>query len=139
VKPQSGAFLEKANELLGDARTMLRVGLANAAGRTAYLAGFHAAQGLLYEAHGRTFKTHTGVRAEFARLVKDDPRMDSELRAFLGLAYQLKAIADYEAGPGSHIKAETARATLETAQRFVAFVATVLPADRDAPPSAAAP
>jgi uncharacterized protein (UPF0332 family) len=134
MKPQSAAFLEKASELLGDADTMLRVNLNDAAGRTAYLAGFHAAQALLFEANGRVFKTHAGVRSEFARLVKDDSRVDSELRAFLGFAYQLKAIADYEAGPGSHISAETARAALDTARRFVACVASLLPGDGHTPP-----
>ncbi len=51
---------------------MLGVDLTNAAGRTAYLAGFHAAQALIFEIYSRVFKTHTGVRTEFARLVKDD-------------------------------------------------------------------
>lgn len=128
MKPQSAAFLEKACELLGDVETMLRVDLTDAAGRTAYLAGFHAAQALIFEANGRVFKTHTGVRAEFARLVKDDARIDNELRTFLGLTYQLKAIADYEAGPGSHVKAETARVALQTARRFVECVAALIPA-----------
>lgn len=127
MKPQSAAFLEKASELLNEAEIMLRVDLTDAAGRTAYLAGFHAAQALLFEANGRAFKTHAGVRAEFARLVKDDPHFDSDLRSFLGFTYQLKAIADYEAGPGSHVKAETARAALEMARRFVACVADLLP------------
>jgi len=36
MKPQTGAFLEKANELLAQAKTMLDVGLNEAAGRTAY-------------------------------------------------------------------------------------------------------
>lgn len=135
MKPQSTAFLEKASGLLDDAETMLRVDLTDAAGRTAYLAGFHAAQALLFEVHGRAFKTHSGVRSEFARLVKDDPRVDSELRAFLGLAYQLKAVADYEAGPGSRISADAARAALETARQFVACVASLLHAS--GPPSPA--
>jgi len=34
------------------------------------------------------------MRGEFARLVKDDPRFDTELRAFLPRTYNLKAIAD---------------------------------------------
>ena len=109
------------------AERRIGVNLTDAAGRTAYLAGFHAAQALLFEAGGRVFKTHSGVRTEFGRLVKDDPRFDSQLRAFLGLAYQIKAIADYEAGPGSHIKAEAAREALQTARRFVERVASLLP------------
>jgi uncharacterized protein (UPF0332 family) len=133
VKPQSAAFLEKARTLLGDAQMMLDVNLTDAAGRTAYLAGFHAAQALIFETRGRVFKTHTGVRAEFARLVKDEPRVDSELRGFLGLTYQLKAIADYESGPGSKVSAETARAALQTARRFVACVTGLIPANDPAP------
>ncbi|HTV32722.1 MAG TPA: HEPN domain-containing protein [Methylocella sp.] len=126
MKPQSAAFLEKARELLDDTETMLRVDLTDAAGRTAYLAGFHPAQALIFETNGRVFKTHTGVRSEFARLVKDDPRIDSELRAFLGLTYQLKAITDYEIGAGSHVTAETARAALLTARRFVECVSDAM-------------
>jgi uncharacterized protein (UPF0332 family) len=107
VKPQTGAFLDKANELLGQARTMLGVGLNEAAGRTAYLAGFHAAQALIFETHDRVFKKHSSVQGEFARLVKDDPRFDGELRAFLGRAYNLKSIADYEIGASPMSRAST--------------------------------
>jgi uncharacterized protein (UPF0332 family) len=64
------------------------------AGREAYLAGFHAAQALISEQTGRSVKTHTGVRTEFHRLVRNEARVDDELRAFLGFAFNLKAIAD---------------------------------------------
>ena len=40
---------------------MLGIGLADAAGRTAYLAGFHAAQALIFERTGRAVKTHRGA------------------------------------------------------------------------------
>jgi len=73
----------------------------DAAGRTAYLAGFHSAQALISERTGRAAKSHRGVHSELYRLTKDDPRLDAELRAFVGRAYNLKAIADYETGPGS--------------------------------------
>jgi hypothetical protein len=42
LKPQARAFLDKSRELLDRADTMLGVGLNEAAGRTAYLAGLHA-------------------------------------------------------------------------------------------------
>jgi uncharacterized protein (UPF0332 family) len=133
MKPQSAAFLEKAYALLGEAETMLNVDLNDAAGRTAYLAGFHAAQALIFETHGRAFKTHSGVRSEFARLVKDDPRVDNELRGFLGYAYQMKEVADYESGPGSKVSAERALAALRTARRFVECVTSLLPANGHTP------
>ena len=66
-------FLAKAVKLLGEADTMLSVNLNEAAGRSAYLAGFHAAQALLFEHLGKVLKTHAGVHAEFLRLTKDDP------------------------------------------------------------------
>jgi uncharacterized protein (UPF0332 family) len=101
VKLQAGAFLDKAQELFGRADTMLRAGLNEDAGRTAYLAAFHAAQALIFEHRGKAVKTHRGVRAEFLRLTRNDARVDAGLRGFLGRAYNLKSIADYETGPRS--------------------------------------
>ena len=54
------AFLEKAQKLLVRADTMLGVGLNDDAGRTAYLAGFHAAQAFIFERMGKVFKSHKG-------------------------------------------------------------------------------
>jgi uncharacterized protein (UPF0332 family) len=99
VKSQTSAFLDKSRELLDQAATMLGVNLIEAAGRTAYLAGLHAAQALIFENTGRIYKSHAGAHGEFSRLVKDDPRVDDQLRAFLGRSYSLKAIADYENRP----------------------------------------
>ena len=126
MKPQTDAFLEKARELLGHAKTMLGVSLNEAAGRTAYLAGFHAAQALIFETHDRVFKKHSAVQGEFARLVKDDPRFDLDLRAFLGRTYNLKAIADYETGPGSHVSHERAAEAITNAVRFVDALSALL-------------
>jgi uncharacterized protein (UPF0332 family) len=98
VKPQTTAFLEKSRELLDDADAILSVNRHEVAARTAYLAGFHAAQALIFETSGRIYKTHSGVKGEFHRLVKDDPRVDDQIRAFLGRTYDLKAIADYLRG-----------------------------------------
>lgn len=84
--------------------------------------GFHAAQALISEATGRTIKTHKGVHSEFHRLTKDDPRLDAQLRAFLSKTYNLKAIADYETGPGAEISAERATVAVEQARRFLRHI-----------------
>lgn len=126
MKPQTEAFFEKANELLSQTETMLGVGLTDAAGRTAYLAGFHAAQGFLFEQEDKVFKTHKGVQTEFNRVVKDDPRFDLTLRIFLGKTYNLKAIADYETGPGATVSAAQATEALAAARVFVAHLANLL-------------
>jgi uncharacterized protein (UPF0332 family) len=105
LKLQTASFLDKARELLERADAMLNIGLNEDAGRTAYLAGFHAAQALIFETTGRLFKKHASVQREFARLVKEDLRFDVGLRAFLPRAYNLKAVADYETGPRSRLSA----------------------------------
>ncbi len=122
MTPQAVRFLEKAQKLLAEAEIMLSVGLTDAAGRTAYLAGFHAAQAFIFERAGRMLKSHKGVQTEFLRLTKDDPKVGAELRAFLPRAYNLKSIADYETGPGSEVSPETAKQTASAAKRFVAQV-----------------
>jgi uncharacterized protein (UPF0332 family) len=126
VTPQAAEFLEKAQKLLIEAGVMLSVKLNEAAGRTAYLAAFHAAQALIFERIGKILKTHNGVQAEFLRLTKDDPRVDAELRLFLSRAYNFKAIADYETGPGSEISSERAAGGVETSRRFVAHIASLI-------------
>ncbi|MGO9419925.1 HEPN domain-containing protein [Roseiarcus sp.] len=126
MKPQSGAFLEKARELVVQAETMHRVGLNDDAGRTAYLAGLHAAQAFLFEKHGRVFKKHATVQGEFGRLVKDNTDFDLELRAFLGRSYQLKAIADYEAGPGIGVSAARAAEAITVARRFLQTIESLI-------------
>ena len=122
MKPQSARFLDKADKLLNEAETMLHVGLNEAAGRSAYLAGFHAAQALIFERQGRALKTHSGVQSEFHRLVRNDFRFDENLRTFLSRAYNLKAIADYETGPGSEIPRERAEEAVRNCRGFVAWI-----------------
>jgi uncharacterized protein (UPF0332 family) len=96
------------------------------AGREAYLAGYHAALALISERTGHTVKSHGGAKTEFHRLVRGDPRIDDELRAFLGFTYNLKAIADYQTGPGSKVSPELATEAIETAKRFVAKIAELV-------------
>ena len=139
MKPETALFLEKSHELLERADTMMGVGLTDDAGRAAYLAGLHAAQAFIFETTGRVFKKHSGVQREFSRQVKDDPRVDTSLRTFLSRTYQLKAIADYETGPGSHVSAETARDAIRTARQLVECVAGRLPPNGQTPARAPEP
>jgi uncharacterized protein (UPF0332 family) len=126
MTPETALFLAKANKFLAEADAMLNIGLSDAAGRAAYLAGFHAAQALISERTGRTVKTHKGVHTEFLRLTKDDPTFPHASRAFLSIAYNLKAIADYETGPGAEVSAEEAAGALERAKSFVAHLTRLL-------------
>jgi uncharacterized protein (UPF0332 family) len=123
VREETKAYLDKARELLDKAEKIFGVNDFEDAARSAYMAGFHAAQALLFETYGRIYKTHNGVRTVFARLVKDDTRVDDQIRAFLGRTYNFKHIADYLIGPGSHITAEMAREAVDNARQFVERIA----------------
>ncbi len=128
MKPQAAAFLEKARAFLDKAQSLLDAHhWPDEAGRAAYLAGLHAAQALIFENTGKVIKRHSGVQREFARLVKDEPRFDVQLRAFLPRTYNLKAIADYVTGPGSQVSEESAREAIQTACRFVECITTLIP------------
>jgi uncharacterized protein (UPF0332 family) len=117
VKPESAAFLNKSREFRDRAPALLALDFTDEAGRAAYLAGFHAAQAFIFEKTGRSPKTHRGVQTEFARLARHEAAIDVELRAFLGRAFNLKTIADYETGSiVTHSQAEEA---IATARRLV--------------------
>ena len=115
-------FLAKAVKLLNEADMMLSVNLDEAAGRSAYLAAFHAAQALIFEHLGKVLKTHAGVHAEFLRLTRNDPRLDADLRVFLLRSYNLKAIADYETDPETGVTRPRAEDAVATGRRFVACI-----------------
>ena len=126
MTPETAQFFDKAQKLLQEAQAMLGIGLNDAAGRTAYLAGVHAAQAFISEKTHRTVKTHKGVHAEFLRLTKNDQNLPSEVRVFLSHAYNLKAIADYETGPGAEVTADQATQAVLQAKRFVAHLTALL-------------
>lgn len=105
---------------------MLRVELMDSAGRTAYLAGMHAAQALIFERSDRIVKRHRGVQSELHRITRGNPVFDLELAAFLGRSYNFKAIADYGTGPDSHISVEEARGAITTVRRFIAAIEVLL-------------
>jgi len=126
VTPEAAEHLDKARQFVNRARIILAAGVAEDAARDAYLAAFHAAQALIAERTSRRVKTHRGVHVQFARLTKDEARLDPELRRFLPHTYDMKAIADYETGPGAVIPPEQVETAIETAARFVECIAELL-------------
>jgi len=121
-----GQFFGKGPCVAGQAEAMLGISLHEAAGRTAYLAGFHAAQALIFERTGKVLKSHHGVHTEFLRLTKDDRRVAPDLRIFLSQTYNLKSIADYETGPGATISVERATLAVKAGHRFVDLMTTLI-------------
>jgi len=135
VTPEAARFLGKARQCLADA-VLYQPIVPRIAGPEAYLAAFHAAQALLYERTGKIARTHRGLRAQFARIAKDEPRIDQSVSEFLGRAYELKSLADYGTGAEASISLSTAKAAIETAGRFVDCIASLIAAEgsRDSAP-----
>jgi uncharacterized protein (UPF0332 family) len=128
VTPTCALYLKKARQALEEARAVALIGLCEPAGRAAYLAAYHAAQAYIVAQTGKIAKTHSGVRSEFARLAKDDPRIDRAFPTFLAQAYNLKAIADYAVCDYAGLSAEEAHEAIGGAARFVDLVVDLLQA-----------
>ncbi len=60
-RPETSAYLAKAGQALKEARIVAANDLAEAAGRAAYLAAFHAAQAFIFEKTARTSKSIAGL------------------------------------------------------------------------------
>ncbi len=128
MKPETTAFLRKSREFLVKAQDLLDAHRwPDEAGRAAYLAGLHAAKALIFEITGEMTRSHKRVQKEFSRLTKDNRRFDTELRAFLGRTYNLKAIADYDTGPGSRVSVKSAREAIQTAAQLLECVTDAVP------------
>jgi uncharacterized protein (UPF0332 family) len=120
VTPEAKEHLDKAHEYLAKARAILEVmHYSDEAARAAYLAAFHAAQALISERTGRVAKSHSGMRSTFARLAKDDSRIDRGATRFLGQAYRFKEIADYGTGPQAVVTVSEAQEAIDGAARFI--------------------
>jgi uncharacterized protein (UPF0332 family) len=114
-------YLRTANRCLDDART-LQLRLPRIAARESHLAVYHAAQAYLFYCTGKIAKTHSGLRAEFARLAKDDPRIDRVLVQLLLIA----GIADAPDLRPSDITLEDAEKGIQTAARFVSLITALV-------------
>ena len=125
-RPETAAYIAKARQSLVEARVLAANDLAEAAGRAAYLAAYPAAQAFVFDATGKASKTQNGVRSEFARACRDEPRLDRSFATFLARAYTLKENADYAIGHSSGIAIGEAREAIEMARRFVDGVAYLL-------------
>jgi len=75
MKPETEGYLHKARQCLHEAQEVVTIGLDEAA-EAVYLTAFHAAQAFIFEGTGKIAKTHNGVRSEFGRLVREEPRID---------------------------------------------------------------
>jgi uncharacterized protein (UPF0332 family) len=128
MKAETADYLAKARASLADAQKIAALPLPHVAAREAYLAVFHAAVAYIFEHTGKVAKTHRGVRSEFARLARGEPRTGHDLVAFLGTAYQFKTRAEYAVGStATPITLAEANAAIATTARFTDTITQVLP------------
>jgi len=125
VTPEAEGYLNKARGDLDDTQKIADIRLAKVAARSAYYAAFHAAEALIIEHTGKVVKTHSGVRSELARLLKNAPA-DRALATFLAQAYKYKEIGDYGVGARAIVTDEEAREAIAGAARFIDRVAILL-------------
>ena len=96
------------------------------AARSAYYAAFHAAEAFIIEKSGKIAKSHSGVRSEFARLSKDEPRLERSHATFLAQGYKHKEIGDYSIDPGTQITMADAEAAINAADVCLTRIAELL-------------
>lgn len=125
MTPEAESYRSKARGDLDDARKIADIRLAKVAARSAYYAAFHAAEALIIEHTGKVVKTHSGVRSELARLLKNAPA-DRALATFLAQAYKYKEIGDYGVGARAIVTDEEAQEAIAGAERFIDRVAIPL-------------
>jgi uncharacterized protein (UPF0332 family) len=126
MKIETRQYLDKSHQLLAHARAILAIEIGEEAGRTAYLAAFHAAQALIFERTGKVARTHRGVHGQFLGLTAGESGIDAELRRFLSEGYKLKATADYETGPDAVVPLSQAAEAVATAERLVERLADLI-------------
>jgi uncharacterized protein (UPF0332 family) len=128
MKAETADYLSKARTSLADATRISTLPLPHIAAREVYVAVFHAAEAYIFEHTGKVAKTHRGVRSEFARLARSEPRIGRDLVTFLATAYQFKTRADYAVGPAATpISTAEAIAAISSAGRPIDTIIQILP------------
>jgi uncharacterized protein (UPF0332 family) len=125
VTPEAEQYLKKARQCLAHAITIIALPIPEVAGKEAYLAGYHAAEAVIFERTGKTVKTHKGIRTSFARLSINEPIL-REFTAFLAQGYELKSLADYGVDPDVCVSVDDAKAAIEAAGRFLKCIEELL-------------
>ena len=126
MKESTAELLAAADLSLGQARAAIgHPILTGQAARLAYLAMFHAARALIFERTDALPKTHKGVMRQFHRLARSE-KIDPNLPAQLTRMYSFKQGVDYEPTRLAPIVADEATKAIETAERLVLQVRSLL-------------
>jgi uncharacterized protein (UPF0332 family) len=113
VKPITSSLFKQANKLLVEADVMIEVGLFEAAGRNAYLAGCFAARALIFEDSEKVTNQHRRLWGDLTGALQKRGLNDPSLTSFLPNIYALKRIADYETGSSQVTRERVVKAAAE--------------------------
>jgi uncharacterized protein (UPF0332 family) len=114
----------KARESLAFSRYALAGEYTEEAGRSAYMAAYHAAMAFIVTRTGKSPKTHSGARSEFGRLAREETGISREQVSLLGWSYELKNAADYE--QGATVSLRDAERAIEEASQLVETIAILV-------------
>ncbi|MEJ0016492.1 MAG: HEPN domain-containing protein [Acetobacteraceae bacterium] len=120
----AAGHLAKARDNIGFARYALAGEYFEEAGRSAYMAAYHAALAFIVGCGGKAPKTHSGVRSEFARLARGEMRIGRAQVALLGWSYELKNAADY--GQEHAVSLAVAERAIDEASQLIETIATIV-------------
>lgn len=126
MSPEAANFLAKAYTDLDEARKIIAIGLSTAAARSAYYAGFHCAEALIFERTAKTVKTHSVVRSEYSRIAQETGPEVRQFTAFLAKANMYKEIGDYGVDPDAKVTMEDAQNAIDEAAQFLKTISRVL-------------
>ena len=88
------------------------------------MAAFHAALAFIAARTGKSPKTHSGTRAEFARLAREEPRISRDQVSLLAWSYELKNVADY--GQEATVSLPDAERAIAEASRLVETISALI-------------
>jgi uncharacterized protein (UPF0332 family) len=88
------------------------------------MTAYHAALAFVIARTGKSPRTHSGVRSEFARLARDEPRISREQVSLLGWSYELKNVADYQ--QEATVSPTEAERAIEEASQLIEKFATLI-------------
>jgi uncharacterized protein (UPF0332 family) len=122
--PEVHQRLTKARRLIRIAKTYDADLDPDGVAHHAYYAMYNAATAVFLALDGEYPKTHGGVVSRFGLIVKDMPGGARDQGRALRESYELRLLADYDAGARG--LAGRARASLEAAEAFIKFSATLI-------------
>jgi uncharacterized protein (UPF0332 family) len=125
--------LTKARRLVRVAKTYDPTKDAEGVAHHAYYAMYNAATAVLLARDGEYPKTHAALVSRFGLIVKDMPETARGHGRALREAYELRLLADYDAGASG--LADRARASLATAGMFIKFSQSLIDAAHNIKPA----